>query len=163
MMLDQELYLAIPGEPKTKGSMKCIGQVGKRQHVIIEDHKSAKPWLDALTLWLRKKWQSAAAKGQPLGAEATFTLPRPKAHYRTGRNATQLKPSAPAHPVGHNTGDVDKLLRVVLDALQKADVLPDDCAVLEVTARKAYVVPAGHHGPPDALGYPGVVIRLYPI
>ena len=51
------------------------------------------------------------------------------------------------------------------DALQKANVLPDDCAVLELTTRKAYVTTSlvRRTGGDDVLPYPGVVIRLYPL
>lgn len=161
-MLDREIWIAIPGHPKTKGSMKCIGRVGNRAHVLVEDHKSAKPWLDALTLWCRKKLAGRpAAAGQPLGAEATFTLKRPTGHYGTGRNGGVLKERfADAQPVGHNTGDLDKLVRTVLDALQAAGVVPNDSAVVELAARKAYVQP---HRVDDVLPYPGVSIRLYPL
>jgi hypothetical protein len=162
-MLTTEVRIAIPGHPATKGSMVCIGRVGKRAHVVIESHGTAKPWLDAVTLWCRKKLAGRykAAARQPLGAECTFTLERPKGHYGTGRNAGILKARfEDAQPVGHDTGDVDKLLRVVLDALQKSDVIPDDCAVIEATTRKSYVQPEPVD---DVLSYPGVVIRLYPL
>ena len=162
-MLANEIRIAIPGHPKTKGSMKCIGRVGKRGHVLIEDHKTSKPWLDTLTGWLNKMLAGReAAAGQPLGVEASFSIDRPKSHYGTGKNARTMKDRfLNAYPVGHNTGDVDKLLRVVLDALQKADVIPDDCAVVECTTRKGYITV----GDPvdDFMPNPGVVVRLYPI
>lgn len=130
--------------------------------MLIEDNRRTKDWRTVVALWVRRKWpkDANAAPGQPIGVEVTFTLPRPKAHYRTGRNAHMLRDAAPAWPTGHSTGDVDKLVRLVLDALQDTDALPDDCAVLEVTGRKAYV--GGVEQMPDQLGYPGVVIRLYP-
>lgn len=159
-MLDHELVISIPGEPTPKGSLKCVGRNGS--HQLIEDNRRTKDWRTTVAFWIRRKWDAAAPKGQPLGAEVTFTVKRPASHYGTGRNALVLKATAPAHPVSHATGDVDKLLRLILDAIQDTDVLPDDCAVVEATARKAYAldtsVPWG-----DVLGYPGVVIRLYPI
>ena len=159
-MLADELVISIPGEPIPKGSLKCVGRDG--HHQLIEDNKRTKDWRKTVAFWVKRRWHASAPKGQPLGAEVTFTLARPKSHYGTGRNEHLLKATAPAHPVSHSTGDVDKLLRLVLDAIQDTDVMPDDCAVVEATARKAYAldssVPWG-----DVLGYPGVVIRLYPI
>jgi Holliday junction resolvase RusA-like endonuclease len=164
-MLDHELVIVIPGRPTPKGSMKCVGRRGRVAHVSLEDDKSGrgKEWRRTLAMWVRRRWPSDqhAAPGQPLGAEITFTLPRPKSHYGTGRNAGVVKQRfVNALPIGHSTGDVDKLLRMVLDALQDTDVMPDDCAVIEALTRKTYV-----DGPalvPDGLSYAGVVIRLFP-
>lgn len=160
-MLDREVWISIPGHPKTKGSMKCVGRNGS--HQLVESHKSAGPWLKLLTHWLGKRLSGRpAAAGQALGVEATFTLERPAYHYGTGRNAGELKTRyADAEPVGHSTGDVDKLVRVVLDALQAGDVIPNDSAVVELTARKAYVDHQARPGS-DVKSIPGVVIRLYP-
>lgn len=164
-MLDHELTIVIPGRAAPKGSMKCVGRRGRVAHVILESDQGGhvKRWRENVAMWVRRRWPSDqhAAKGQPIGAEITFTLQRPTNHYGTGRNAGKLKPTyAGAMPVGHNTGDVDKLLRNILDALQDTDTLPDDCAVVEATTRKTFVDGPAHV--PDALDYPGVTIRLYP-
>lgn len=148
--------------------MKCIGRRGRVAHVVVEDDqgKRKEEWRKTIAGWVRKMWPADTIKGQPLGAEVTCTLARPQMHYGTGRNAGRVKDRyLDAFPVGHDTGDVDKLLRLVLDAIQDTDVLPDDCAVVEATTRKFYVDPDGssdHPNFPDRLGYPGVVIRLYP-
>lgn len=53
----------------------------------------------------------------PVSIIVDFYLPRPKAHYGTGRNAGTLKGSA---PVEHLTmPDLDKLVRAVGDALTR--------------------------------------------
>ena len=160
-MLTHELAIVIPGHPAPKGSLKCVG--GRGRHQLIEDNPRSTTWRTEVARWVKRKWptEQRAVKGQPVGAEVTFTIERPKSHYGTGRNAHTLKPAyVDALPVGHTTGDVDKLLRLVLDALQDADLLDDDCAVIEATARKTYV-----DGPPlvpDRLDHPGVLIRLFP-
>jgi len=162
-MLDHEITITIPGHPAPKGSLKCIGKgKGGRGHVLIEDNARTKDWRTLVAYWTKRRWPAGqkAGTGQAVGAEITFTLPRPKSHYGTGRNHTAVKPLAPAYPTSHATGDVDKLLRLILDALQDAEILPDDSAVIETTARKTYV--DGPPTVPDSLGYPGVRIRLYP-
>lgn len=164
-MLSRELAITIPGRAAPKGSMTCIGRRGRVAHVVIEDDKNGAKaaWRAAIALGIRRSWPTDqyAVPGQPLGAEITFTLERPKGHYGTGRNAGTVKPAyVDALPTGHQSGDVDKLLRLVLDALQDADLIDDDCAVIEATARKTYV-----DGPalvPDTLDYPGVMVRLFP-
>lgn len=165
-MLDRELVIVIPGRAAPKGSLKCVGRRGRVAHVILESDEGghAKRFRETVAMWVRRKWPTDqhAAPGQPLGAEITFTLQRPKGHYGTGRNAGKVKPSyVDALPVGHSTGDVDKLLRNALDALQDTDTLPDDCAVVEATARKFYVGDAGE-AHPDRTSYPAVTIRLWP-
>ena len=160
-MLTTGVRIVIPGDPAPKGSLKCIGGKGGG-HRLIEDNSRTKPWRDKVADACRRKLDRyKAAAGQPIGAEITFTLARPQGHTGTGRNAGVLKPSAPAYPVSHSTGDVDKLLRLILDALQDAEVLPDDCAVVETTSRKRYT--ADESIDPDVLAHPGVVVRLYPI
>lgn len=161
-MLTTGVRIVIPGDPAPKGSMKCIGGSKGKGHRLIEDNARTKPWRDKVADAGRRKLQPyAAAKGQPIGAEITFTLIRPASHYGTGRNAGVLKTSAPAFPVSHSTGDVDKLLRLILDALQDAGVLPDDCAVVDTTSRKRYIADESYD--PDVLAHPGVVIRLSPV
>ncbi len=168
-MLVGEFCITIPGKAATKGSLRCIARPGQ-PHRLIEQTKGADPWRKTVAGWLtRKRGDVAAVKGQPLGVEVTFTLDRPKSHYRTKRDPhtgavkpTTLKPDAPAYPVGHNTGDVDKLVRLILDAMQDAELIPDDCAVVELTTRKAYPIPGPNPDPFDRLPYPGVRIRLFP-
>lgn len=166
-MLSDEWVITIPGRPKTKGSMKCIGRRGKQAHTLIEDHKSSGPWREHVVGWLTKRGDVAAVPGQPLGAEVTFTLPRPKSHYGTGRNEHVVKASVTDYPTGHNTGDVDKLARLILDALQDGPraVIPDDAAVVDLNARKRFTLRPGEPEPDpyDRLPYPGVRIRLYPL
>lgn len=162
-MLTASLTITIPGDPATKGSLRCIGRVGGRAHVLIEDHKSSGPWRKTVAGWLTRRYPEGqrAEAGQPLGADVSFTVERPKAHHVAGNRARALKSAfVDALPVGHNTGDVDKLLRLVLDALQDAKVIPDDAAIVETTARKQYV---GSLVLPDGLPWPGVRIRLFPL
>lgn len=159
-MLTQELILSIAGHPAPKGSLKCVGRGGS--HVLIEDNPRTKTWRKIVSTHITRSWPNHAAEhGQPVGVEVTFSMPRPKSHYGTGGNAGHVKLSAPDHAVSHSVGDLDKLARLILDAIQDTHVLPDDSAVVELTARKAYL--EDDTPDPDVLSYPGVVIRLYPL
>lgn len=158
-MLTSELYIAIPGHPAPKGSLKCIGRGG--HHQLIEDNKRTKEWRLTVSHWCKRSWPVDVVKGQPVGVELTFTMPRLESHFGTGRNKGIVKQSfVDARPTTRSSGDVDKLIRLVLDAMQDAGRIVDDAQVLEVTARKAYVQPRHVD---DVLPYPGVVIRLYPL
>ena len=63
----------------------------------------------------------------PLSVECTFTFKRPKAHFRTGKNAGVLKDSAPAAMV--STPDVDNVANAVVHMAS----LPLDANVLFMT------------------------------
>lgn len=146
-MLTEEWVLTIPGTPAPKGSLKCIGARGR--HQLIEDNPETKVWRSTIAGWATRALAAGkitpAVKGQPLGAEITTTL-------------EDLKKRRP-YAVTRSSYDVDKLLRLVLDALQDAKAIPDDAQIVEVVGRKTYP-----NGPlPDALPWPGVRIRLYPI
>jgi Holliday junction resolvase RusA-like endonuclease len=162
-MIAREVVVTIGGTPVGKGSLKCVGTRGARQHVLVEDNPRTQAWRDEIARAMRAAEFEVADQGQPIGIEISSTLPRPAGHYGTGRNSGGLRPSAPEHPVAHGTGDVDKLARLVLDALQDADVLADDAQVVEVLSRKAYPDEGGLVPLPDVLTHPGVRIRIYPI
>lgn len=77
----------------------------------------------------------------PVRVRLTFVFPRPAGHWRTGRNAHLLRPTAPAYPDTQTAGDVDKLTRATLDALScksGAGLIRNDALVVDLTARKAY-------------------------
>lgn len=170
-MLASEFCITIPGRPAPKGSLKCVG--GRGRHQLIEDNAKSDPWRVEVVRWTRKHGADHhAVKGQPLGAEISFTLPRPNSHYRTRRNPAtgvvgptgEVKPAyVDAWPVNRGTYDVDKLLRLILDALQDAGLLVDDAAVCDVTTRKRFPSVDGEVDAYDRLPYPGVRIRLYPL
>ena len=162
-MLRAEIVLTVPGHPAPKGSLRCVGGRGGRGHTLIEDNPRTKPWRDTITRLARRATQ-AAAKAQPVVVEATFTIPRPASHYRTGKHSETIRPAyVAALPTGRGSGDTDKLVRLVLDALQDAGILPDDAQVVEVVGRKAFTLdPGAAEMVPDAMATPGARIRVYP-
>jgi Holliday junction resolvase RusA-like endonuclease len=154
-MLTTEHVLVVAGEPIPKGSLKCVGQRGSKRHALVEDNPRTEPWRSRVAEAARQL-QERADEGEPIGVEITSTLPRPARHFTT---PPRLRATAPAFPTLRRTGDVDKLARLVLDALQDAAVVLDDAQVTEVISRKGY--PASHT--PDALPEMGVMIRIYPL
>ena len=137
--------------PAPKGSMKCIGARGTVKHQLIEDNPDTAPW--------RRAVAAAARTHVPVELVITYSIPRPKSHYGTGRNAGVVKASAPPRPSTQGTGDVDKLERNVLDGLQDAGTLVNDAQVTDVTHKKRWCGAPGA----DVLDVPGAVIRIYPM
>ena len=153
--LTAERTFTVPGQPITKGSLKCVGRNGR--HQLIESNPQTREYLGAVAM-AATSLGLALEPAQPVGVDLTCTLERPAFHHRSGRFAHLIREAAPRYPVRARSGDIDKLSRLVLDALQQAGVLADDAQVVELTARKLYP----RHGP-GALPRPGLVIRLYPI
>lgn len=159
--IPRPIMLTVYGPPAPKGSLKCVGR-GKR-HQLVENSDRTKPWR-ARVVEGGKRLPPEFRGLDVVALEVTFTIDRPAGHYRTGRNAHLLRADAPLYPSRRSQGlggDVDKLARVILDALEDAGVLRDDAAVIELTARKSYA-----DGPgvlPDALDRPGARIRLTPL
>jgi crossover junction endodeoxyribonuclease RusA len=148
-MLVEPVHLTIPGEPIPKGSLKCVGRPGR--HQLVESNPRVAAW--------RRIVATAAAAGgqradhwQPVGVDVLFRIDRPTSHFGTGRNARRLRDAAPPFPVQHGTGDVDKLLRLVLDALQDGHLLHDDAQVVASYAAKMWADSAA-----------GATITVYPV
>lgn len=145
------------GTPIPQGS-KTGGIVKGR--VILRDAnaKRLKPWRTLVAKAAVGAMHYHDPATGPVRVICHFTFPRPTSHYRTGRNADLLRDNAPTWPTGHGLGDVDKLLRAVLDALTDADVWGDDAQVVDVRGRKFF---AGEHE--LALDRPGVRIQVEPL
>lgn len=85
---------------------------------------------------LHQQWAGKPPYLDGVTLVALFTFPRPASHYGTGRNREQVKPSAPASHT--QTPDLDKLLRLVGDALTIAGVLRDDSQIHTIIAKKQW-------------------------
>lgn len=65
-----------------------------------------------------------------------FYIKRPKAHFRTGKYANELKKTAPFFPIGR-IGDLDNFVKFYMDCMNKLVYL-DDSQVIEIYAKKEY-------------------------
>lgn len=129
----------VHGLPAPQGSKKHVGN-----GIMVESSAKVKPWRQDVKY---AALEDLPAAGYPIigpvRVQVTFYLPRPKGHYRTGRNAGLLRDSAPLFP--HTKPDVDKLLRSTLDGMGEAGVWRDDSQVVGVGMWKRYAdaVPPG--------------------
>jgi Holliday junction resolvase RusA-like endonuclease len=148
------LEFTIIGNPATKGSVTAF--IPKRKDGSLVKRPDGSPMVVKHddTGKRGKDWNSAVAgvafeamiadniklvRDVPLLIEVDFYAPRPKGHFRTGRNAHLLKPDVPVAPC--TRPDVDKLLRAILDALKNV-VYADDGQVAAVHATKNFGTPA---------------------
>lgn len=114
--------LTVPGKPLPKGSLRHVGR-GR----LIEQTK-VKDWMKDIRDHTVQTYGSEIPLFEaPVEAVLKFRFPRPAA----AKNRL--------YPHLRSAGDIDKLTRAVLDALQPA-VLLDDSLVVQLTASKTYAV-----------------------
>ena len=86
----------------------------------------------------KKECSELAPKSPLIGAisvSMTFSIPRPKSHYRTGRYSHLLKDGAPKLHV--SKPDIDNLIKFYLDAMT-GSFWCDDAYVCTIEASKIY-------------------------
>lgn len=143
--------VTVHGTPAPKGNLRCRG--GSSHTLYEAGGKGLDVWRKLVTLAGRNiRTAAGGTLNGPVGVDVTFVLARPKLHWRTGRNAGQLKDWAPsAHT---SKPDIDKLERTILDALTDANVWVDDAQVADLNCRKRYV---------EFGERPGASIAVWPI
>lgn len=164
------LAFNVLGLPAPQGSKRHMGNGVMREVSPLvgtwrEDVKHAA--LNALLEQDRRRapgevaWDASATQ---VRAHIVFSFPRPRSHFRTGRQDHLLRADA---PVLHSVRpDLDKLLRSTLDALTTAGVIHDDCRVSWLIAAKAYVLVPGQPQSSSVAGampQPGAHIILMPL
>lgn len=115
--------ITVPGKPLPKGSLRHIGR-GR----LVEQTK-VKTWMKQIRDHITEIYGGEVHMfDTPVDATLTFRFPRPVA----AKNRL--------YPHLRSAGDIDKLARAVLDALQP-QVLLDDSLVVSLTACKLYESP----------------------
>ena len=129
------IRIRVPGVPVPKGSLRHVGK-GR-----MVDQTNVKPWMAKIraAALAETGGQAQPVVSSPCRVAMTFWFPRPVA----AKNRL--------YPHVRSTGDIDKLARAVLDALQPAKVsrkkqtriepgiLADDSLVVQLKASKEYV------------------------
>lgn len=113
----------VPGQPQAKGNLGW-NPVARKSY--DKGGTPLRTWMDSLVLMLTVRRAPHFDAGVPVYVNRSYTFPRPKEHYGTGRNAGLLRPKF-ADVVKHTVKpDLDKLDRAVFDALTRAGVVADD-------------------------------------
>jgi crossover junction endodeoxyribonuclease RusA len=133
----EQVRLRVNGPPAPQGSKRHVGR-----GVVIEMSAAVGPWREAVRSEVQRAGIMFGAR-RPLSVTILFSLPRPRGHFRTGRNAGVLRDGAPVFPAGRP--DLDKLVRSTLDGLAMGGAYADDSQVVSLRARKVYAdgVPPG--------------------
>lgn len=149
------LAFLVYGTPAPQGSKRHVGK-----GVMIESNAAAvNTWREDVKLAALRALEDHPGWERDyrhVVAHMVFTLPRPQAHYRTGKFAHLLRDNAPRlHGV---KPDLDKLLRSTGDALTTAGVYADDSRLAQVYAVKVYPSSTGY--PPGSLDRPGARVVM---
>lgn len=123
-------------EPKGQPRARARGRkFGDKVSIKMYTPDSAAGFKEAVMAEAFKHKPPAPILG-PVRIEIIAAFPRPKGHYRTGKNAHLLKKSAPFWHTGKP--DRDNLEKVVLDALTRVGFWRDDAQACAGSLVKAY-------------------------
>lgn len=143
-MIEPLLELWISGVPQAQGSKRLVRGRGP-DRMIESNDRTLRPWRATIAGEARAKFERyGGPTTEAVAVTLGFMFARPKSHYGSGRNAGELKRSAPAYK--STKPDIDKLVRAVLDSLTGI-VFVDDGQVATLTAWKDF-------------GPPGVWVRV---
>jgi Holliday junction resolvase RusA-like endonuclease len=142
--LTPTLTFTVYGNPQPRGS-KTAG-FSKGRTFMRDSNPKSYPWMrdvaQAAGIAMRNADGFPVAYELMRGAlrvDVDFYLPRPKGHFGSGKNAGNVKASAPSRPI--TKPDKGKLERGTLDALEGV-VYANDAQVVEGDSRKFYGEPA---------------------
>jgi Holliday junction resolvase RusA-like endonuclease len=135
------LSFFVVGAPAPGGSKRVVPRRGKRggKATLIDDCRRNPAWRHQVASAAALTHRSAPMVG-PLEVRFEFVLSRPKGHYGTGRNAGQVRPTAPPYP--DVKPDTSKLVRSTEDACTGI-LFIDDAQIVRQFASKSYGSPPG--------------------
>ena len=110
----------VEGNPAPQGSKRHVGN-GR----MIEASKRLKPWRDAVIAATTDMASKIEQLEGPLSVKLEFRIPRPKTVTRR-------------YPITRSSGDLDKLIRAVLDGITIGELIHDDSQVISIKASKRY-------------------------
>lgn len=125
--------VTIPGAPRPQGSAKWVVSRGTGRPVPKKDAKET-AHRAAMVFQLRKAHAGRATITGPVELTAVFAIPRPKSHHTKTGNLTRSAPLLHTYKA-----DLDKLCRLVGDALTIAGVIEDDALICSLHAEKRWL------------------------
>lgn len=132
-----------PGKAEPAGSKKAFvmkikdrpgTSVKDYRAIVTDDNPEGERWKKIVALYARTVHTGKPLEG-PLQLDVTFTLERPQGHFGTGKNAGNVKDSAPECPIVRP--DTTKLLRCLEDGLTGI-LWIDDAQIVRQIITKQY-------------------------
>lgn len=126
----------VPGLPRPAGSKRafCLrkGGVLTGRAIVTDDNPKSADWKSDVRNAAQAHYKGALIE-IPVKMTLEFVMPRPKAHYRTGKMSAQMRPDAPYFH--YSKPDSTKLTRGVEDALTNVIWKDDSLVVLQVVSK----------------------------
>lgn len=132
-----------PGIPKPGGSKRAIPLMRHGKPIlrsngspifnVVDSCKDVKNWRQTVAVFARQAHQGPPLTG-PLKVRCEFIVTRPKGHFGSGRNADQVKDSAPTFPIVKP--DATKLFRSTEDAITGILWVDDAQIVMQVITKR---------------------------
>jgi len=130
----------VPGIPRPGGSKRAMPHSKTGKIIVLPASKYTADWRAAVAAKACEVWGTRPLLRTACVVDFQFQFPRPKSHYRSGRDATTLKMTAPWEHT--QRPDRGKLLRSTEDALTGVIWL-DDCLIVGGKVEKCWGEPAG--------------------
>lgn len=131
------LRFFVAGVPAPGGSKVSMVTPGTGRLYTKEDCKRNPAWRQDVAIAAMRAMVGRGPMTGPLKVRFYFSFPRPKGHYRTGRNAGEVKDSAPIYHIVKP--DTTKLIRAAEDACTGI-VWRDDAQIIVQSAEKVYTL-----------------------
>lgn len=148
------MKITVYGQPAPQGSKRGFVNRKTGAVILVESSDKVKPWREAVKYAAIEVRDGGLPLCGPLRVSMVFTFARPAGHFGSGKNAGQVRASAPPRP--HGRPDLSKLARSTEDALTDARAYEDDSRIVEYSRlAKVYI-----GGDVDALDAPGVKIEI---
>ncbi len=125
----------VAGPPQPRGSKRAFPvhrKNGKLGVSVSDANPNSRNWMAQVSIVAQAEMNGRAPLSGPVSLRLSFTMPRPKSHYR--RNS-EVKPAAPCYHT--SAPDCSKLARGVEDALTNI-VYADDAQIVASWTEKRY-------------------------
>ena len=134
MISQAAIRFIVPGRPMPGGSKRAFKHAKTGNVITMDANPKVKLWRGVVAVAARQAYRRPPMM-VPLKLTVVFRFRRPRSHYGTGRNSTQMKASAPPHHI--QRPDATKLLRALEDALTGM-LWGDDAQIVEQHVSKEW-------------------------
>lgn len=125
----------VPGIPQPRGSKRAMPNRAGGRPLMVDTNAKSKPWMAAIASAAQEAMDGRDLMQGCVRLGVQLMFPRPKSHYRTGRNSHLLRDDAPSRKA--SKPDCSKVLRAVEDAMSGV-VYRDDAQIWCVQIQKLY-------------------------
>lgn len=129
------ISFTVEGIPQPRGSKTAMNNRATGRAMLVDSNAKSGPWMDAIAHRAALAMDGRPLLDGPLEVVAEFVFPRPKCHYKTGKQSHVLRDDAPLYHA--KKPDADKLERGLGDGMTGV-VFKDDAQIASWRVAKMY-------------------------